>query len=332
MEWIILSIFLIIFLICISAYFSCAEMAFVSINRALVKDKAREGDKKAQTLDRLLQNPDKVISTIVIGNNFVNILASILAGATATIYFGNLGIGIATIIMMFIVIIFCEVVPKSYGFRNMRFALSAAKSLSIITRAFRPLVIFVTGISNLIIYRIGKKERRKSIVTEKEILAMLRVGELEGTIEHDQREMINEVFEFNDTRAGELVIPKNQVVFLPETDTIVDLIQKSIATGFSRFPVYRKDFDDIVGMVHVKDTFAVSNKTTQIKSIMRPILKCNSDMKADDILQSMKNHKTHLAILQTREGKTLGLLSMEDLIEEIFGEINDEHDKSKLFN
>jgi putative hemolysin len=326
MEWIIFSVLLIIFLIGISAFFSCAEMAFVSINRALVKDKAREGDRNAKILDKLLQNPEKVISTVVIGNNLSNILASILAGAVATIFFGNIGIGVATFVMMFIVIIFCEIVPKSYGLRNMQFVLHVARLLSIITRAFQPLVIIVTGISNFMIHRIGRKEQRKSIVTEKEIMAMLRLGELEGTIEHDEHEMVKEVFEFNDTRAFELVIPKEKVVFIHETDTIANLIQKSITTGFSRFPVYRKDLDDIVGMVHVKDILSLSDKTLPIKSIMRSILKFDSNMKADDILRSMKNHKTHLAILQTPDGKTLGLLSMEDLIEEVFGEINDEHD------
>jgi len=326
MLWLICEIFVIIVLICISAFFSSAEMAFVSINRALVKDKARDGDKYAQILDNLLQNPDKVISAIVIGNNLVNILAAILAGAVATLFFGNIGIGIATLIMMFIAVIFCEVAPKRYGLHNIRFALHIARPLSIIVRAFQPLVILVTGFSNVLIHWVGGKERRRSIVTEKEIMAMMRLGELEGTIEHNERKMVKEVFEFNDARGYELFTPAEKIVFIHENETVAYLIQKSIVTGFSRFPVYRNNLDEIVGMVHVKDTLILADKNAQIKSIIRPILKLDTNMKADNILRTMKYYKTHLAILQTTDGKTRGLISMEDLIEEIFGDIVDEHD------
>jgi len=155
---------------------------------------------------------------------------------------------------------------------------------------------------------------------------MMRLGEAEGTIERDEREMVKEVFEFDETRAYEIYTTKDKVVFIHENVTLANLIQQSISTGFSRFPVYRNDFDDIVGMVHVKDTLKIIDKNTQVKSILRPMLKIDSNMKADDILRIMKTKKTHLALLQTPDGKTKGLLSMEDLIEEIFGEIADEHD------
>jgi putative hemolysin len=326
MLWIILSIIVIICLVCISAFFSSAEMAFVSINRAVVRDKAREGDKHAQILDRLLQKPNNVISAIVIGNNLANIFASILAGAVTTIIFGNIGIGIATVVMMFVVIIFCEITPKNFGLHNIRLSLRFARPLALITWMFHPLVVLVASISNGLIQIAGGKKRGRSLVTEKEIMAMMRLGEAEGTIERDEREMVNEVFEFDETRAYEIYTTKDKVVFIHENDTLANLIQKSISTGFSRFPVYRNDLDDIIGMVHVKDTLNKADKNMQVKSIMRPMLKIDSNMKADDILRIMKSKKTHLALLQTADGKTKGLLSMEDLIEEIFGEIADEHD------
>jgi putative hemolysin len=330
MIWIIISIIVITLLIFISAFFSGAEMAFVSVNRAVVREKAGEGDKNARILDSLLKEPNTVISAIVIGNNFVNIFASILAGAVATIIFGNIGIGIATVLMLFIVIIFSEVAPKSYAIQNMRFALRVARPLSVFTRLFYPLVVLVSGISNGLIHLAGGKGGRRSIVTEKEIMAMMRLGEAEGTIERDEREMVKEVFEFNETRGYELFVPKDKIAFIHEDETLANLIQKSMDTGFSRFPVYRKDYDDIIGMVHVKDTFKFTDKNTPVKVIIRPILKLDPSMKADDILRTMKRQKTHLAILQTADGKTRGLLSMEDLIEEVFGEIVDEHDKEKV--
>ena len=326
MLWIIISILVIMCLVLISAFFSSAEMAFISINRAVVKEKARDGEKHAIILDRLLQNPEDVISAIVIGNNLVNILASIIAGTVATVFFGNVGIGIATVVMMLLVIIFGESTPKSFGMQNMRFALRVARPLAFVTKIFHPLVVLLTSISNVLIRLVGGKVRSRSIITEREIMAMMRLGEAEGTIERDEREMVKGVFKFDETHASEVYTPNDKVVFLQENDTIEYLIQKSIQTGFSRFPVYRNNLDDIIGMVHVKDTLVITEKNMPVNSIMRPILKIDSSMKVDDVLRIMKTKKTHLALLHTAEGKTRGLVSMEDLIEEIFGEIADEHD------
>ena len=155
---------------------------------------------------------------------------------------------------------------------------------------------------------------------------MMRLGEEEGTIEKDEREMVTEVFEFDETRAYEIYTPKDKIAFIQENDSIDSLIDKAITTGFSRFPVYRKNQDDIIGMVHIKDTLIIEDTSMSVSNIMRDMLKISSSMKADDVVRAMKRHKTHLALLQDPQGKTLGLLSMEDLIEEIFGEIVDEHD------
>lgn len=326
MLWIAVSICVIICLLLLSAFFSSAEMAFVSINRAVVKDKVREGDKHAKVLDTLLQKPDSVISAIVIGNNLVNILASILAGTVTTFLFGNIGIGIATVVMMFVVVVFGESTPKSFGYHNMNLALRVARSLAFITWMFHPLVVLVAKISDGLIWMVGGKKHGRSRVTEKEIMAMMRLGEAEGTIERDEREMVKDVFEFDETRAYEIYTAKEKVVFVHENDTLVHLIQTSMKTGFSRFPVYRNNLDDIVGMVHIKDTLKIDDKTIPVKSIMRPMLKIDSNMKADDLLRLMKLKKTHLALLQTTDRKTKGLVSMEDVIEEIFGDITDEHD------
>jgi len=325
MMWIIFGVLTIVFLIIVSAFFSSSEMAFVSINKAVIIDKARKGDKKAKILEELLKNPDNVISAIVIGNNLVNIFASILAGVIATTIFGNIGIGIATVVMMLLILIFSEATPKAFGIKNENLALKVARPLSIITKLFHPMVVLLNSISNGLISLIGGK-KRKTAVTEHEIMAMMRLGEEEGTIEKDEREMVNDVFEFDETHVYEIYTPKDKVEFIRENDTIEDLIQKSIKTGFSRFPTYRKDLNDIVGMVHVKDSLIIEDTSLQVKNIMRKILKIDSSMKVDDVLREMKRNKTHLALLQDRDGKTLGLVSMEDLIEEIFGEISDEHD------
>jgi len=328
MIWIILGILLVIFLIGVSAFFSMSEMTFVSLNRAMVVDKAKRGDKRAKTLAKLLKQPDNVISAIVIGNNLVNIFASIIAGAITTLYFGNIGIGIATVVMTLLVIIFSEATPKAYGINNEKLALHVARPLYIITKLFHPLIILVTATSNGILRAFGSPVNRKSIVTEEKIKAMMRLGEEEGTIEKDERELVDEVFDFDDTRAYEVYIPKKEVVFLQENDTIEKLIQTSIETGYSRFPVYRKNLDDIVGMVHVKDTLNINDGALPIKNILRDILQIDPSMKVDDVLRQMKRRRTHLALLKNKKGRTRGLISLEDLMEEIFGDISDEHDNN----
>jgi CBS domain containing-hemolysin-like protein len=328
MIWIIFGILLIIFLIGVSAFFSMSEMTFVSLNRAMVIDKAKKGDKRAKTLAKLLKQPDNVISAIVIGNNLVNIFASIIAGTITTIYFGNIGIGIATVVMTLLVIIFSEATPKAYGINNEKLALHVARPLFIITKLFHPLVVLVTASSNSILRAFGSPVNRKSIVTEEKIKAMMRLGEEEGTIETDERELVDEVFDFDDTRAYEVYIPKKEVAFLQQNDTVEKLIKTSIETGYSRFPVYRKNLDDIVGMVHVKDTLNIEDETVPIKNILRDILKIDPSMKVDDVLRQMKRRRTHLALLRNKKGRTRGLISLEDLMEEIFGDISDEHDNN----
>jgi putative hemolysin len=310
----------------LSAFFSGSEMAFISINRAIIADKARKGDKHAKILEKLLRKPDEVVSSIVIGNNIVNIFASILAGYVATSLIGNIGIGIATVMMFFLVIVFSESTPKAFGRKNEHWALRSAKALRYCSLILHPFVVLLNHISKFFLSILGGKKSKSDMITEDEIMAMMRLGEEEGTIEKDEREMVSEVFEFDETIADDVDQPRHTVVFINQNDTIDDLIEKSIQTGYSRFPVFRKNYDDVVGMVHVKDSLTEKDHTKKVKTIMRKVLKIRPGMKVDDVFRKMKNQRTHLALLQNKKGKTIGLLSMEDLVEEIFGDIRDEHD------
>jgi len=330
MTWIIAGIISIIFLIILSAFFSSSELAIISINRAVIREKARKGDRRAQLLDKLLQNPDTVVSAIVIGNNLVNVLASILAGAISTQVFGNIGLGIATAVMTLLLLVFGEITPKSVGIRNEKFALRVARPVYVITRLFGPFSIGLSSLSRFLAKNIFGKKEINPPVTEEEIMAMMRLGEEEGTIKKDERELVNEVFEFDETKVDEVRVPKKEIVYLDENDTIQDLIDKSIETGFSRFPVCKNgNINKIVGMVHIKDALAVEDKNIPVKKIMRDILKVGPGMKADDVLREMQRKKVHIAVVKDRRNKVKGIVTMEDLIEEIFGEITDEHDIKK---
>ncbi|MBS3773148.1 MAG: HlyC/CorC family transporter [Candidatus Thermoplasmatota archaeon] len=326
MLWILAGIIAIIFLIGCSAFFSGSEMAFVSVSRASIRDKANRGNRQAQTLEKLLDTPDEVVSAIVVGNNIVNIFASVIAGSIATAVFGDIGIGIATAVMTLLIVIFSEVTPKAFGINNEKMALRISRALKIITRIFYPVSVFLTAVSNKIIGLTPGREKRSTAVTEEEIRAMLELGEEEGTIKGDEKEMVNEILDFDDTIAWGVHVPRNDIVFLHEDDSIADLVKTSIETGYSRFPVYRDTIDDIVGLVHVKDTLDVDDMDRPLNAMLRDILKIRAGMKADDVLREMQRRKTHLAILQGKDGDTLGLITLEDLIEEVFGEIADEHD------
>lgn len=324
MIWIILVI-IIFLLISLSSFFAAAEMAFVSVNRIKVKRKSKSGEKSAIILEELLQKPGDVVSAIVICNNLVNITASILAGAVAAFLFGNIGIGITTAIMTIIVVVFGEATPKAYGIHNEKFAFKVAKYLKFFTIIFSPASRGLSAISNVFLRILGKEVSKRALVTEDEIKIMLDIGVQDGTIKKDEKQMVNEIFDFDNTETKEVFIPLNKVFFIDENGSLRKLKKRAVETGHSRFPVYKKDKYDIVGIVHVKDAL-LKDENLKVKDIMKNVFFVKQQMKADDVLRKMQKKKAHMAIVKSRGGKIIGIVTLEDLIEEVFGEIIDEHD------
>ena len=324
MMWLI-ALPLIGILIFLSSFFAAAEMAFVSIDRIKVREESVKGNRNAILLEKLLESPDEVVSAIVVCNNLVNITASILAGTVAMHLLGNIGMGIATAVMTSLIVIFGEVIPKAFGINNAQFAFKVSRHIHLIRTIFYPIVKAFTVISDAFLKLMGKEKRGKLIVTEEEIKTMMDLGVQNGTIKKDEQELVEEIFDFDETEAKEIYIPIKQIVGLQENNTLGELINKSIKTGHSRFPVYKQNKTDIVGMVHVKDAL-LKDENLSLKEIMREILKIPAKMKADDVLRKMQRMKMHMAVIQSKEGKIIGLVTMEDLLETIFGEIRDEHD------
>jgi len=321
-------LFLIVLLILLSSFFSAAEMAFVSIEPVKVREDALSGRKNALLLERLLERPDEVVSAIVIGNNLVNISASILAGTTAADLFGGLGVGIATAVMTLLIVIFAEAIPKAYGIHNEAFAFRAAKALYLVRGIFYPVAKLFSLVFKPVLQLLGKEQRAKALVTEEEVEALIALGVHEGTIKRDEQKLVGEIFEFDETRVGEVYVPLKDVVSLPETAIVQELIKRSAETGFSRFPVYCGREEQIIGMVHVKDTL-LKERITPIKELMREIVRLPATMKVDDVLRVLQREKMHMAAIEAKDGRIIGVVTLEDLIEEIFGEIHDEHDKKK---
>jgi len=324
MIWIIL-IIIIILLIFLSSFFSAAEMAFVSINRIKVRKKVKTGYKSAIILEKLLKKPGEVISAIVICNNLVNISSSILAGVVATFLLGNIGVGIATAIMTLLVVVFGESIPKAYGIHNEKFAFRVAISLNVLTIVFSPISRGLASLSNVFLKILGKEVDKKALVTEEEIKIMLDLGVQDGTIMKDEKHMVNEIFDFDNTETKEVFIPLNKVFFINENNTLRELKKRAVETGHSRFPVYKKNKKDISGIVHVKDALLKDEKF-KVKDIMKSVFFVKQQMKADDVLRKMQKKKAHMAIVKATKGEIIGIVTLEDLIEEVFGEIIDEHD------
>ena len=324
MIWIII-IVIIGVLILLSSFFAAAEMAFVSVDRIKVRKIAKSGEKNAIILEKLLKKPGEVMSAIVISNNLVNITASILAGVVAAFLFGNIGVGIATAVMTLLVVVFGEAIPKAYGIHNEKFAFRVAKSLNVLTIVFSPVSRGLSAISNVFLRILGKEVVKKALVTEEEIKIMLDLGVQDGTIKKDERQLVNEIFDFDETETKEVFIPIKNVYFLHENDNLRHLKKRSVETGHSRFPVYRKNKKDIVGVAHVKDALLKDEKI-HVKEVMKNVLFVQQKMKADNVLRKMQRKKAHMAVVKSKNGKTIGIVTFEDLIEEVFGEISDEHD------
>ena len=324
MIWYIIIVVTIGILILLSSFFSAMEMSFVSVNRIFILQEIEKGGKKAKIIEKLYNNPNETVSSILLCNNLVNITASILAGMIAVNYFGDIGIGIATALMTFFVVVFGEAIPKSYGINNQKFFIFSSKYLLILSKFFSPISHSLSFISNPIIRMLGKNVSDKSVFTEDEIKVMLKVGVKNGSIKKDEKRMVEDVFDFDETKAIEVYTPKNRILGVNENDTLMSLKKLVVDTGHSRFPVFN-DKKDIIGVVHLKDAL-LKDKNLPVSSIMKPVLKISPDMKVDTVLRKMQKKKTHMAILESNENKILGLVTMEDLIEEIFGDIKDEHD------
>jgi len=345
MMWIALGVVCIIMLIILSAFFAAAEMAFVSADRVRIRDEALRGNKNAHLLEQLIEHSDEVVSAILSANSSLFIpyafgVASpkmttrnvITAVAMPTPTLPNTCVAMAPASVE--AVILTRLLPTTMALTtssecsmscSRRWALRMARYLFLIKKIFYPAASGFSKLSMFLISLTGKKQRRKASFTENEVKAMLDLGVENGTIEKDEKELVEEVFDFDETKAMEVFVPREQVVSLSEDDTVGDLIETSVKTGYSRFPLRRENIDDIVGMVHVKDALN-RDRNTPLREIEREIIKISPKMKVDDVLREMQQRKIHMAVLQSKEGRTIGLLTLEDLIEEIFGEIKDEHD------
>ncbi|MCZ7356219.1 MAG: hemolysin family protein [Candidatus Methanoperedens sp.] len=330
-SWIAVEIIIISVLIVLSAFFSLSETALLSVNKIRIRHLAETGNKNAKVLVKLLENPELFLAAILIGNNIVNISAAVLATDAALRTFGGSGIAIATGVMTLFILVFGEVFPKTLASRNSEYiAMHVANPIVAIINILRPVVWFITTIVNSMILLLGGRERvRHPFVTEELIEMMLKVGEKEGTIAKHEREIISKVFDFTDEKAHGVMTPRDKIVSIEESETLEAALAEINQSGHSRLPVYKKNFDNIVGMIYAKDLLKfrdIDLARLKVYQILRPLLVVKAGKEISLILKELQQKKMNISVVVDNDMKVIGLVSIEDILEELVGEIFDEYD------
>ena len=318
-----------LFLLILSGVFSGSETALVSISLARAEALFREGRPGATALYRLKTNPARMLITILIGNNVVNIAASAIATVVATEWLGHIGPGIAVGVLTILILVFGEITPKSLATRySERISLVIAPLMYGFMRAIYPLVWVFNRFTNYVQHLSGSE--RDPIVTEAELITMMEHGEEEGTIEADEREMIERIFILNDLRAADVMTPISRVFSLDGRRTLADILPLVLEAPYSRIPVYGDNPSEIAKVLFVRDLLeAVVAGRTDVTAleIGRAPLFVPMNQKIDGLLPTLRKSKQHMAVVVDESGYLEGVVTLEDLIEEVVGEIYDEIDE-----
>jgi putative hemolysin len=317
-------------LLLLSAFFSGSETAFLSSRKIRIRHLAEEGNKKAKIVQRMMEEPDKVVAAVVIGNNIVNVAASSIATTMAISIFGNQGVGAAIGIMTFLILVVGEITPKGFAVKNAeRLVLAFARPLYVVTRILSPVAIALNAISRGVSRLLGGKLDKSVFLTEEEFKTFLTMAEEEGSLEEEERERIYNVFEFSDTVAKEVMTPRTDMVCLDEKSSLEDARNLIVKSGFSRIPVYEGNVDHVIGILYAKDLLRTKGETV-LKDLLRDPYFIPETKKVDELLERMQKSKVHLAIVVDEYGGTAGIVTIEDLLEEIVGEIFDEYDVTRI--
>lgn len=326
----VLEILLFIICIILSAFFSSCEVGLISITRAKVRTLVNEDKPGSKALAALKESPEHLLITILIGNNIANVGAAALATAIAIQMFGDIGVGIATGFVVIVLLFFGEIGPKIYAARaSDSFALTVAPAILLLSRIFTPIIWLVVRVSPK--FGIGR-ESAEPAVTEEEIKEWIDVGKEEGTIEQGEQDMLYSVLEFADTASREIMTPRVNVTLMEDTVTFEEAIRIFNETGFSRIPVYHDQIDNITGILNVKDVFSAMvshRKDSTIKEVMYDPMFVPETKKIDDLLKELQVHRVQMAIVIDEYSSFVGIVTVEDILEEIVGDIMDEFDKEE---
>ena len=324
-----MDIALIALLLMLSAVCSATETAFSSCNRIRLKKMADGGSRSAAKALKICENFDKALTAILIGNNVVNIASSALATVFFTEKFGSGSVGIATAVMTVLVLIFGEILPKSLAKENSeRFSIFMAAPLSAFMFIITPLIFIFTGIKRFVVKIVGSKNEAPS-VTEEELKYIIEEIEDEGVLEEQESDLVRSALDFDEITINSIFVPRVSVSAVDVEDDIEDIKDLFLKTKYSRLPVYEKDIDHIIGVIHQSDFFEmyVSRSKKNIRKILNEPIYITESKKISETLRIMQKEKVHMAVVLDQYGGTAGICTLEDIIEELVGEIYDESDE-----
>ncbi|RLW70099.1 MAG: hypothetical protein B6D71_07685 [gamma proteobacterium symbiont of Stewartia floridana] len=323
------SYLILVILLVLSGVFSGSETALVSLSMARAEALYKEGRSGAHALYILKKDPSRMLITILIGNNVVNIAASAIATVIATDYFGDSGPGIAVGVLTIVILIFGEITPKSLATRfSERISLAIAPLIYGFMRLIYPLVWLFLQFTNWV--QSSTKAMDDPLITESEVITLIEHGEEEGVIDTDEREMIERIFSFNDLKAEDVMTPRRQVFRLDGSRTLRDVLPNILTEGYSRIPVYHDDPDEIVSVIILRDLIGIIAKgelDVELSELGQEPLFTSAITPIDELIRILKNKSTHLAVVVDEHGAMVGVISLEDMLEELVGEIYDESDE-----
>ncbi len=312
---------------------SAAETALTSVSRIKLKNLVEEGDQRAREIEQLLAEPNTFLSTILVVNSVAVIVASSMATVLALRFSASWGELVATVLISLVVLIFCEITPKTAAVQNpLRWARVLVRPVRGTAWVLRPLIWFLSSFTSLFVRMLGGQIKRKGpFVTEEELRLLVTVGEEEGVLEEEETEMIHSIFEFADTTAREVMVPRIDMVTLASDTTVMGAVDLALQGGFSRIPVYEAEvgIDEIIGVLYTKDLLRQlreDHDSMQVRELVRSAYFVPETKKLDDLLREIRQNRVHMVIVVDEYGSVAGLVTIEDLVEEIVGDIKDEYD------
>lgn len=319
-----------VFLLVLSGFFSGSEVALISLNKFRVRRLLESKRPGAKYVKKLIDQPQRMLSTILIGNNLANVAAASIATSIAISVFKSGGVGIATGVMTFLILVFGEVTPKTIATQhNETISLLVARPLWYLSVVLAPVLhildIFVSRITNAL--GITKTD---TTFTEEDVKMVLKEAEEEGTVKEIEKKMVHKIFEFDDINVGEIMTPKTDIVIINKNCNVKDIVNLYLTKHFSRVPVYEKSRDNIIGLIYVKDVLPYLKKkklNVPLEKIMKASNFVPETKKIGSMLKSFQKRKEHMSIVVDEHGSVIGLVTLEDVVEEIVGEIMDETDK-----
>jgi len=327
-----IQIVIVLALLALSAFFSSAETALTTVNKMRVRTLAEAGNKDALILTKVIEDPGKMLSTVLVGNNIVNLSASSMMTTLTMELFGSKAVGIATGILTLLILVFGEIIPKNVSnLYSETTALKYARIISFLMFVLTPVIYLVNQIALGLLLLLGMDpNKKKEAITEDELRTIVEVSHEEGVIESEERKMINNVFDFGDSVAKDVMVPRIDMVMVDVDSSFEELLDVFREERFTRIPVYEESTDNVIGIINMKDLLlADKNRPFSIRDFLREPMYTYEYKKTAELMMEMRGTLSNMVIVLDEYGATAGLITLEDMLEEIVGEIRDEYDEDE---